>query len=140
MGKRLDEIAIQKYNMYLTGLSLEGVAKQFNCTRQSIYEIFKSRGFELRKLNKKPSIEFNGFNYTIRKDGYYRKTSKDRSLLHSDIWIFHKGNIPKGSDIHHIDNNKCNNNIENLVMITKEQHGRIHSKQGSEVRYGKKYE
>lgn len=34
--------------------------------------------------------------------------------------------IPKGMVIHHVDGNRDNNDISNLVMITKKEHAKIH--------------
>ena len=41
--------------------------------------------------------------------------------------IFYGKPIPKGYEVHHIDKNKLNNSPDNLVVISKEEHQRIHS-------------
>ena len=51
------------------------------------------------------------------------------------IYEKHKGPIPKDNygksyDIHHIDGNKKNNNINNLVALSLQEHYNIHYKQG----------
>ena len=38
----------------------------------------------------------------------------------------------KGFDIHHIDKNKLNNSLSNLVYLTKSEHTKIHVKNMSE--------
>ena len=40
----------------------------------------------------------------------------------------------KGFDIHHLDENKMNNSLENLVYLTKSEHAKIHGKNISEER------
>ena len=40
------------------------------------------------------------------------------------------GSIPNGHEIHHIDGNRANNNIENLVCVTTQRHYDIHYNQG----------
>lgn len=39
-------------------------------------------------------------------------------LVHRAVWEVYNGNIPKGYDIDHIDNNPHNNSLDNLQMIT----------------------
>jgi len=51
------------------------------------------------------------------------------------IWIQHNGPIPKDEegrsyDIHHIDKDRSNNSIENLMCVSIEEHYNIHFNQG----------
>jgi hypothetical protein len=51
------------------------------------------------------------------------------------VWKEHYGEIPKDIDersyeIHHVDGNKENNNIENLICVSIQKHYDIHYKQG----------
>ncbi|HJA89550.1 MAG TPA: HNH endonuclease [Candidatus Jeotgalibaca merdavium] len=71
-------------------------------------------------------------NYKFRKDtntGYYLSTRKigvSRLRLHVYVWEKHNGDIPKGYEIHHKDENKNNNEIENLACLSKKEHLRWH--------------
>lgn len=49
--------------------------------------------------------------------------------IHRKIWTSHHGSIPKGRHIHHIDGNKHNNNIDNLICVSPEMHYAIHLEQ-----------
>lgn len=64
------------------------------------------------------------------KKGYLRfrkdKNGKLR-MEHNVVWEEHYGEIPQGMQIHHIDGNKTNNNIENLQLVTPLEHKRLHS-------------
>lgn len=137
MGRRKDDEAIAKYELYKQGMSLEQVAKHFNCSRQSVFELLKARGYKLRKLKTLEFIEFNNKKYTKRYDGYYKCTSGSRNLLHYDVWVFHNGKVPKGHDIHHKDKDLDNNEISNLEMLHKSEHGKMHSIEGLNKRWGK---
>ena len=53
--------------------------------------------------------DYPGFGYVYR--------------LVAENWI---GKIPDKSIVHHIDNNGYNNKVENLIIVTPEQHARIH--------------
>lgn len=57
------------------------------------------------------------------KGGYLRvslyKNKKGRTFkLHRLVWMTLKGEIPQGLEINHIDENKENNSIENLELVT----------------------
>ena len=69
-----------------------------------------------------------------KKTGYYLSGAINgkRYRLHRYIYMKYKGDIPKGYDIHHIDHNKDNNEIENLQLLSSFQHKSIHSKEVSE--------
>jgi hypothetical protein len=48
-------------------------------------------------------------------------------LAHHIIWENAYGPILKGFEIHHIDHNKQNNDLENLICISKFDHQKFHS-------------
>lgn len=70
--------------------------------------------------------------YKFRKDkktGYYLSSGTingKRKRLHIYVWERENGTIPKGYHIHHKDHNKDNNSIENLEMLTAEEHTQRH--------------
>ena len=51
-----------------------------------------------------------------------------RRYAHRVIWERHHGPIPPGWVIHHLDEDKGNNAIENLVAMPKAEHQRLHRK------------
>jgi len=51
-------------------------------------------------------------------------------MSYRKIWENIYGPIPKGYEIHHIDGNRMNNDIENLRCVSIEEHYEIHYKQG----------
>lgn len=51
--------------------------------------------------------------------------TKDEHIL---VWIEHNGIIPEGMVIHHIDRDKSNNDINNLIMLSRAEHASLHNK------------
>ncbi len=68
--------------------------------------------------------KFDGKVYKLyENEKYYSRGNK---RLHTEVWKFYNGEIPKGCEIHHIDMNTFNNDISNLQCLTKKQHKEIH--------------
>jgi len=125
------------YSMYKLGYSLDEVGKEFGVSRQSVYEMFKNHGKLLRAKKKLLVQYFNGNKYTMRNIGYLGKTNGNRSLMHRDVWEYYNGKIKDGFDVHHINGDRTDNRIENLELMDKSDHGRLHS---MEYHYGDKNE
>ncbi|MBR2773930.1 MAG: HNH endonuclease [Selenomonadaceae bacterium] len=66
---------------------------------------------------------FNGVNYRRNKRGWYQTPN---TALHRVVWEYHNGTIPKGYEIHHVDGDKANNQIENLQCVTRKEHRHLH--------------
>lgn len=116
------------YEQYNEGFSLAEVGKMFGVTRQTVYDRFRRRKFKLREKKYLPFVLFNGDKFTRGRYGYYRKTYGDRDALHRVVWKFHKGDIPKGHEVHHKDaDNFCTTDISRLECLTKADHGRLES-------------
>ena len=60
--------------------------------------------------------------------GYYLNSAIHKRL-HAYVWEYYNGNIPDGYQIHHIDHDKGNNDIENLKLVSAKEHSEIHSKE-----------
>jgi hypothetical protein len=52
----------------------------------------------------------------------WENSKRVNSYLHRDIWECHNGPIRQGYVVHHIDDNKQNNSIQNLQIISKRDH------------------
>lgn len=74
----------------------------------------------------------------IDNEGYYNIYSKDKlhRLIYQSVW----GKLPKGWVVHHIDGNKRNNCILNLLGIPASYHAKIHTKGKNNPMYGKRGE
>jgi hypothetical protein len=138
MGKTKDIKYDKAYQVYLSGLSLEQVAKELNVTRQCVYKAFKKRGLQLRGVNFRPFQEYDGKKFTLKNTGYYALTKNDRCLMHRYVWQKERGKIPNGYDIHHINEIKSDNRIENLECLPKSEHTRKYSPHNNQYTKGRK--
>ena len=84
-------------------------------------EIYSKKSNKILKLQKHPA------GYLIFK---ISNKSKGKSYyVHRYVYECFYGNIPKDKEVDHIDNNKINNNIKNLQLLTpKENMSKSHSK------------
>ncbi|MGL5904871.1 MAG: HNH endonuclease signature motif containing protein, partial [Cetobacterium sp.] len=65
---------------------------------------------------------FNGKPYYLC--GKYFQNDGER--LHRTVYAYHKGPIPKGFAVHHIDEDRSNNNISNLMLMRSGEHTSHH--------------
>ena len=80
-----------------------------------------------RRIHRECSFERMTFEMAIHKG----KTPRD--ISYRKVWSDEHGEIPKGMHIHHIDGDHSNNSIENLTLVTPQQHYDIHKEQGDHL-------
>ena len=77
-------------------------------------------------------IEYDGKRFYEDGKGYWLGQEKGvdgkqhRIRLHIYVWEKYNGPVPDGFDIHHIDHDPSNNEIENLVALPKSEHRKLH--------------
>lgn len=128
----------EAYKFYADGLSLSMVAALYNVTRQSVFKSFKRKGFKMREKIQLPPVEYLGKKFTINHNGYYRMTDGKRELMHRFVWESINGKIPAGYDIHHLNEVKTDNRIENLECLPKAEHTRKYSPHNNQYTKGRK--
>lgn len=74
-----------------------------------------------------PFQTFNGKIYKLYPGEKY--FSNGNARMHRKVWNSHYGMIPRRFDVHHIDENKWNNRIENLELKESGYHSSEHRKE-----------
>lgn len=76
------------------------------------------------------TVSVDGYKFVKdSRTGYYlcsRIINGSRPRLHNYVWQKYNGPVPKGFHVHHIDGNKDNNNINNLIAISAHDHETYH--------------
>lgn len=69
-----------------------------------------------------PSAKQRSHRVYYKRSGYHQ----GEKYLHRTIWMDSFGEIPKGHEVHHKDENPLNNDIDNLECLTKKGHREKH--------------
>lgn len=81
------------------------------------------------------AIVVDGYNFYPTKQGYYAGSVGKKKIkrLHIYIWEKYYGAVPKGYHVHHIDEDKTNNDISNLALVNAHDHVSMHSSSAERV-------
>lgn len=90
-----------------------------------VAEILGISNYMVSRIQKKHGVYVSDYrNETIRSDGYYQYTSKEN---HRRIMEEHLGRkLTKDEAVHHINGNRTDNRLENLVLCSISEHTSIH--------------
>jgi len=110
------------------------IAKQFNCSLSLVRQTIKEMGLQLGKDRAKKVTEVfdrkKGVRYYYDKRGYRfvkvsgkREREEHRVVIEEHI----KRKLKTNETVHHIDGDKLNNNLDNLLLCGNNQHSKIHA-------------
>lgn len=126
-------------NKYKELNSLQKVADYFNVSKKLILNYMKLYNIPRNKRIKKYKepdtyhkgyiTTWNGYKKVKAPDNHPYKDSKGYIMEHRLIIEQSIGRyLEPYEEVHHIDYNKFNNSLDNLMLVTKEEHRRIHLK------------
>jgi len=117
--------------LYLDGLSYEDISKKFKCANMTVYNYIKKSGIKTR--SNRESHTGKGAGFRVDAIGYVRCTRKGENcgkFMHRLIFEKHLcRSLTKKEVIHHIDGDKANNDIKNLMLFScQAEHRKFHKK------------
>ena len=114
-------------NLLENKVSFLDISKKLNVLPQYIYRI-RDKLWLKGYLNDLDDIKGKHLLSGVRNiDGYSVVDIDGKTKFeHRLVWEKINGKIPEGHEIHHIDLNRCNNNIDNLICLNKKEHRNLH--------------
>ena len=120
--RKNNDLVAAMYALYQTGKSMAFVGGVYGRTRQAIYDLFRSRHYQLRSKPLKGVTMVDGHRFCQYHNGYLRGTIKGRRInLHRYLWERDHGPVPETHVVRHKDRNKLNNDPANLELIPKKE-------------------
>lgn len=83
---------------------------------------------------------FDGLKFRRDKRTGYYLNAKTHERLHRYVWAYYNGAIPDGYHIHHKDENKRNNSLDNLACMPGNAHTSHHSRKYADENHEKMVE
>ncbi len=117
--RKNNDLVAAMYALYSMGKSLEDVGLVYSRTRQSIYQIFKRRGYPLRSKKLAGLTVIDGIRFTLMKGGYLRGTVPGKGRISAQRYVWEKvnGPVPAGYCLCFINENRTDVSIGNLALI-----------------------
>lgn len=119
-------------------LSMNDIAKELGVTYTIVSRFFKKYGIQPRDHRyRSPMRHFERENHIFKRDGDYSLLYRpehprgNRGYIREHVYVMeqHLGRYLEPDEVvHHIDCNKSNNDISNLVVLTNSQHMKVHAR------------
>lgn len=112
----------EMYDCYRDGMSLATIAKLYKCTRQAVWDVFRTRGYPMRSKDKAGRYHTTcyGVKWYRTKDGYLRGTLEGRrTTLHKVVWERARGPVPRTHVLRFVDGDKTRCTLSNLELVEK---------------------
>ncbi len=138
-------------SLYQAGFSTVEIGKKFNVDPSNVYRDFMLHGIKIRNRSESVKMAFRrgrGYKgtgrskHTPHSSGYILTYVPDHSRANNKGYVQESLLVAEGclnrklesnELVHHIDSNKINNKPNNLLVLTKSEHSKLHVRQGDMV-------
>lgn len=129
VDKRIKQIDVRKAERMLdSGVSLKKVAETFNMSQPTARKQLQAAGIETDRNHKGFIKTWNGY-IKLKKPAHPRADKKGYVYEHHLVMESHIGRyLTKQEIVHHINEVKNDNRIENLQLMTGSDHKKLHSR------------
>lgn len=127
--------------------------RHFFCSRECSYK-FKEKKVTVEcdwcgrtLLRKQSDVKRNNNNFcsfdcyrdykNFVEEGSYNQTTDGKAVYRRVYEVAHGVKLHSNNEIHHIDGDHTNNSIENLALMSKSEHSKIHSTEKERDKYGR---
>jgi len=132
--KNLDEQKLIKQKLILAKKYIDKKNKEISIKKENYIKLNEKTDLEIINYNTMRKKLYNERNkiYTNKQSQRVKINENGYEVFANSGYLFHiywfkkfKGPIKPGNEIHHIDGDKRNNKIDNLIQISKEDHKKI---------------
>jgi hypothetical protein len=104
--------------------TLQEICRELNETIWIVTQTVKEYGIKTRKRGQSPDGTHKGnVGEQTNRKGYGQKNHTTRSRA---VYVENYGELPDNWEVHHINGNKTDNNLDNLVALPKSKHMSLH--------------
>ncbi len=120
-------------DMYRSGKSIPQICKEIGCTSGSVIPALRKHGIATRSISDAVSMSRLGakskqtHGYVFVRTGKYRRALEHRLVMEKELGR----KLLDDEVVHHKDGNTDNNSPDNLIVITRGEHTRLHHKNKS---------
>ena len=130
MARKFDHQRI--CDLYVSGMSIPQICKEIGCTSGCVIPALKKAGIQTRSLSDAVHMAKAGRIYNWGK-GYQGICAEKNKRMPYHRYLMEQTlgrKLLRTEHVHHIDGNKENNSLENLVVMSKAEHAKLHHRQG----------
>ena len=121
---------------YEAGESTRALGRAHGVSGPTVSRRLHAAGVEMRSVGAPPGNNYHhgkhrrgGPLHTDRK-GYLRTYDREgkKCAVHRACWEAHHGPIPEGHVVHHVNEDRVDNRVENLDCMPDAEHGQLHAR------------
>ncbi len=118
--------------LYQSGMSIPRICKEIGCTSGCVIPALKKAGVKCRSISDARHMVASGKPYNFGNNYMGICYAKNKRMPYHRYLMEQKlgRHLNRNECVHHIDGNPRNNSLDNLIVLTRSEHARLHHRQG----------